>query len=136
MTTIFFFIGFITGIFFLKIYQSIKKNKTKTKRVAVKFSKYLRRGLYTNSYSTSQNGYKTGDVTVQFEVGELEKTSGMSKVEVINLSTSNDAYNKEGSDRDRMKSMVDNLWLDSSQIEWIEDPIQKMRDEKLNEILN
>jgi hypothetical protein len=131
MTTIFFFIGFITGIFFLKIYQSVKKNKTKTKR-----SKYLRRGLYTNSYSISQNGSKTGEVTVQFEVGELEKTPGMSKVEVINLSTSNAAYNKEGADRDRMKSMVDNLWLDSSQIEWIEDPIQKMREEKLNEILN
>jgi hypothetical protein len=131
MTTIFFFIGFITGIFFLKIYQSVKKNKTKTKR-----SKYLRRGLYTNSYSISQNGYKTGEVTVQFEVGELEKSPGMSKVEVINLSTSSTVYNKEGDDRDRMKSMVDNLWLDSSQIEWIEDPIQKMRDEKLNEILN
>jgi hypothetical protein len=131
MTTIFFFIGFITGIFFLKIYQSVKKNKTKTKR-----SKYLRRGLYTNSYSISQNGSKTGEVSVQFEVGELEKTPGMSKVEVINLSTSNAAYNKEGADRDRMKSMVDNLWLDSSQIEWIEDPIQKMREEKLNEILN
>jgi hypothetical protein len=131
MTTIFFFVGFITGIFFLKIYQSVKTNKTKTKR-----SKYLRRGLYTNSYSISQNGYKTGEVTVQFEVGELEKSPGMSKVEVINLSTSSTVYNKEGDDRDRMKSMVDNLWLDSSQIEWIEDPIQKMRDEKLNEILN
>jgi hypothetical protein len=131
MTTVFFFVGFITGIFFLKIYQSVKKNKTKTKR-----SKYLRRGLYTNSYSISQNGSKTGEVTVQFEVGELEKTPGMSKVEVINLSTSSTVYNKEGDDRDRMKSMVDNLWLDSSQIEWIEDPIQKMRDEKLNEILN
>jgi hypothetical protein len=131
MTTIFFFVGFITGIFFLKIYQSVKTNKTKTKR-----SKYLRRGLYTNSYTTSQNGHKTGEVTVQFEVGELEKTSGMSKVEVINLSTSSAAYNKEGVDRDNMKSMVHNLWLDSSQIEWIEDPIQKMREEKLNEILN
>ena len=131
MTTILFFVGFITGIIFLKIYQSVKTNKTKTKR-----SKYLRRGLYTNSYSISQNGHKTGEVTVQFEVGELEKSPGMSKVEVINLSTSNTVYNKEGDDRDRMKSMVDNLWLDSSQIEWIEDPIQKMRDEKLNEILN
>jgi len=131
MTTIFFFIGFITGIIFLKIYQSVKTNKTKTKR-----SKYLRRGLYTNSYTTSQNGHKTGEVTVQFEVGELEKTPGMSKVEVINLSTSSAAYNKEGVDRDNMKSMVHNLWLDSSQIEWIEDPIQKMREEKLNEILN
>ena len=131
MTTIFFFIGFITGIFFLKIYQSVKTNKTKTKK-----SKYLRRGLYTNSYTTSQNGHKTGEVTVQFEVGELEKTPGMSKVEVINLSTSNALYNKEGVDRDNMKSMVHNLWLDSSQIEWIEDPIQKMREEKLNEILN
>jgi hypothetical protein len=60
----------------------------------------------------------------------------MSKVEVINLSTSSAAYNKEGVDRDNMKSMVHNLWLDSSQIEWIEDPIQKMREEKLNEILN
>ena len=131
MTTIFFLVGFITGIIFLKIYHSVKTNKTKTKR-----SKYLRRGLYTNSYSISQNGHKTGEVTVQFEVGELEKSPGMSKVEVINLSTSNTVYNKEGDDRDRMKSMVDNLWLDSSQIEWIEDPIQKMRDEKLNEILN
>ena len=131
MTTVFFFVGFITGIFFLKIYQSVKTNKTKTKK-----SKYLRRGLYTNSYTTSQNGHKTGEVTVQFEVGELEKTPGMSKVEVINLSTSNALYNKEGVDRDNMKSMVDNLWLDSSQIEWIEDPIQKMREEKLNEILN
>ena len=131
MTTIFFFVGFITGIFFLKIYQSVKTNKTKTKK-----SKYLRRGLYTNSYTTSQNGHKTGEVTVQFEVGELEKTPGMSKVEVVNLSTSSDVYNKEGDDRDKMKSMVHNLWLDSSQIEWIEDPIQKMREEKLNEILN
>ena len=131
MTTIFFFVGFITGIFFLKIYQSVKTNKGKTKR-----SKYLRRGLYRNSYTTSQNGHKTGEVTVQFEVGELEKTSGMSKVEVVNLSTSSAVYNKEGDDRDKMKSMVHNLWLDSSQIEWIEDPIQKMREEKLNEILN
>lgn len=84
MTTVFFFVGFITGIFFLKIYQSVKTNKTKTKK-----SKYLRRGLYTNSYTTSQNGHKIGEVIVQFEVGELEKTPGMSKVEVINLSTSN-----------------------------------------------
>ena len=131
MTTIFFFVGFITGIFFLKIYQSVKKNKKTTKK-----SKYSRRGLYTNSYTTSQNGHKTGEVTVQFEVGELEKTPGMSKVEVINLSTSSAAYNKEGDDRDKIKSMVHNLWIDSSQIEWIEDPIQKMREEKLNEILN
>ena len=96
MTTVFFFVGFITGIFFLKIYQSVKVNKTKG-------PKYLRRGLYTNSYTTSQNGHKIGEVTVQFEVGELEKTPGMSKVEVINLSTSSAAYNKEGVDRDNMK---------------------------------
>lgn len=131
MTTIFFFVGFITGIFFLKIYQSVKINKTKTKR-----PKYLRRGLYTNSYSISQNGYKTGEVTVQFEVGELEKTSTKSKVEVINLSTSSAVYNKEGDDRNKMKSMVNNLWIDSSEIEWVEDHLQQKRDEKLNEILN
>ena len=131
MTTIFFFVGFITGIFFLKIYQSVKINKTKTKR-----PKYLRRGLYTSSYSISQNGYKTGEVTVQFEVGELEKTSTKSKVEVINLSTSSAVYNREGDDRNRMKSMVNNLWIDSSEIEWVEDHLQQKRDEKLNEILN
>ena len=131
MTTIFFFVGFITGIFFLKIYQSVKINKTKTKE-----PKYLRRGLYTNSYSISQNGHKTGEVTVQFEVGELEKTPGMSKVEVINLSTSSAVYNKEGDDRNRMKSMVNNLWIDSTEIEWVEDALQQKREEKLNEILN
>lgn len=131
MTTIFFFVGFMTGIFFLKIYQSVKINKTKTKE-----PKYLRRGLYTNSYSISQNGYKTGEVTVQFEVGELEKTSAKSKVEVINLSTSSAVYNKEGDDRNRMKSMVNNLWIDSTEIEWVEDALQQKREEKLNEILN
>ena len=131
MTTIFFFVGFITGIFFLKIYQSVKINKIKTKR-----PKYLRRGLYTNSYSLSQNGYKTGEITVQFEVGELEKTSTKSKVEVINLSTSSAVYNKEGDDRNRMKSMVNNLWIDSTEIEWVEDALQQKREEKLNEILN
>ena len=126
-----FILGIITGIFFLKIYQSVKTNKSKTKG-----SKYLRRGLYTNSYTISQNGSKTGEVTVQFEVGELEKTSTKSKIEVINLSTSSAAYNKEGDDRDKMKSMVNNLWIDSKEVEWIEDPVQKMREEKLNEILN
>ena len=131
MTTIFFFVGFITGFFFIKIYQSVKINKTKTK-----VPKYLRRGLYTNSYSLSQNGYKTGEVTVQFEVGELEKTSTKSKVEVINLSTSSAVYNKEGDDRNRMKSMVNNLWIDSTEIEWVEDALQQKREEKLNEILN
>jgi hypothetical protein len=31
---------------------------------------------------------------------------------------------------------VNNLWIDSKEVEWIEDPVQKMREEKLNEILN
>jgi hypothetical protein len=127
-----FILGIITGIFFLKIYQSIKKpNKTKKQQ-----SKYLRRGLYINSYNINTAGVKTGSVDVQFEVGELEKTSNRSKVEVINLSTSSATYNKEGDDRDRIKSMINNSWVNSNEIEWIEDDLSQKRDEKLNELLN
>jgi hypothetical protein len=31
--------------------------------------------------------------------------------------------------------MIDNSWLNSNEIEWIEDTIDKIRDEKLNKIL-
>jgi hypothetical protein len=135
MTTIFFFIGFITGIFFLKIYHSINKSN-KTNKVKKEQSKYLRRGLYSNSYSITTAGVQTGTVDVQFEVGELERTSLKSKIEVINLSTSSAAYNREGQDRDRIKSMINNSWVSSNEIEWIEDDLSQKRDEKLNEILN
>jgi len=128
MFYLYYILGIITGIFLLKIYQLIKINKQKTKR-----PKYLRRGIYTNSYSIN-SGAK--NVDAQFEVGELEKTQNRSKVEVINLSTSSAEFNSEGASKNQMISMVNNSWIDSNLIEWIEDPIQKIREEKLNEILN
>jgi len=133
MFYLYYILGIITGIFLLKIYQLIKINKQKQK---TKKPKYLRRGIYTNSYTISNSGVHTGSVDVQFEIGELEKTSNKSKVEVINISTSNAEYNREGPSRDRLVSMINISWIDSNLIEWIEDPIQKIRDEKLNEILN
>jgi hypothetical protein len=121
MEIIFLFVGAIIGIGVVKIYQFTNKGKIK----------YLRRGIYTNSYSVYKLGLVTGIVEVQFEIGELEKTSDKSKVHVINVSASKTDSNKES-----LKSIIHNSWIESTKIEWIEDSIEKIREEKLNKILN
>ena len=92
-------------------------SNSKDKKVKEKF---LRRGIYTDTYTTV--GGKSFDV--QFELGELEKNSTRSKVEVISLVADQSEFNTDLT-RDRIKGTINNTWIKSEEIEWIEDDLEK-----------
>jgi hypothetical protein len=127
MTIIISIITFILGFITSNLIRLLNKRSDK--------EKYLRKGLYNNSYSISSKNKSTEQIDVQFELAEIERSKTKSKVKVIELKTSNANYNK-GYNHNRIKSMVDMSWIESSNIEWIEEPIYKIRDEKINKILN
>ena len=97
---------------------------------------YLRKGLYTHSYSVTQNGIKVKTIDVQFEVAEVEKTPSKSKIKVLDLVASSAEYNNDSTEKNRLKSMIENSWIESKEIEWIDDDLSLKREEKINEILN
>ena len=96
---------------------------------------YLRKGLYTHSYSVTQNGIKVKTIDVQFEVAEVEKTPSKSKIKVLDLVASSAEYNNDSAEKNRLKSMIENSWIESKEIEWIEDDIVTVKQcEKILEI--
>ena len=108
-----------TSLYFL---SSSKDKKVK--------EKFLRRGIFTNTYTTV--GGKSFDV--QFELGELEKTSTRSKVEIISLTANQSEFNTD-STKKRISDMINNTWINSDGIEWIEDDLAKKRNDKIEQIL-
>ena len=72
---------------------------------------------------------------VQFELGEIEATSTRSKVKVISMVASQSQYNNLTT-KIKLKEMVDLTWMNSDDIEWIEDDLAKRRNDKIDKILN
>jgi hypothetical protein len=71
--------------------------------------KYSRRGLLVKEYtSTDSISGRTSKIECVFEVGELESTDTLSKIEVINLKPNRSEYNTEY-ERKRLTGMVINL---------------------------
>ena len=97
---------------------------------------YLRKGLYTQKYQVTQLGVKVREIEVDFEVAEIERTQTKSKVKVLDMVSTSADYNSASSQRDKLKSMVQNSWVNSSEIEWIEEDLSEKRNEKINKILN
>lgn len=99
--------------------------------------KYIRRGIYQNSYSVRSSGISsgisTGKVDIQFEIGELESTGELSKVEVISCIPDQSAYNNE-KDKKRFTDMVDGMWINSDRVQWIT-TIASKRNEKIDQVL-
>jgi hypothetical protein len=118
------FIGLTLGVGSTCLYFL---SKSKDKKVKEKF---LRRGIWTNTYTTV--GGKSFDV--QFELGELEKTSERSKVEVISMTANQSEFNTDLTKK-RIGDMVNNTWLKSEGIEWVEDDLAKKRNDKIEQIL-
>lgn len=116
-------VGLILGISSTFLYFLLSSKDKKVKE------KFLRRGIFTNTYTA---GGKSFDV--QFELGELEKTSTRSKVEIISLTANQSEFNTD-SNKKRITDMINNTWINSDGIEWIEDDLAKKRNEKIEEIL-
>ena len=116
------FIGLVIGILStLLIGYLISKKPTKMK--------ILRRGIYTNEYVNKSDG---STFSVQFEIGEVERTESKSKVTVLSTVFSATRYM---SDESGIRKMVENSWIKSSEIEWIKKTTQQERNEKINEVL-
>ncbi len=99
-----------------------------------KVEKYIRRGIWTNSYTVSNGGISKKSFDVQFELGEIESTKDRSKVEVISMVSSSSEYNDVITHK-KLSIMVNNTWMLSSDIDWIDDK-SKIRNDKINKILN
>ena len=124
-------IGFIIGLLIgltPSIYYIIKYNK---KQPPVE--KYQRRGIYNVTYNVTRGDWK-GTTTIQYEIGELECTTDMSKIEVISLTSEQSRFNTP----DEKKSFTEHInksWVDSSEIKWIESVVSE-RNKKIEQILN
>lgn len=114
--------SFITIVVLFKYLKNkyITKNDTKVE---------LRRGLYYNDTITKDINTK---LCVTFEITELEKTSTKSKIKIDNVifSSSNDLILK-----DKIIKLVDNSWIHSNKIEWIDKPMSDIRKDKLDKLL-
>jgi hypothetical protein len=120
-------IGFILGL-------PIGFIKWKKKTVPV-VEKYSRRGLLHKNFSiTSELTTRTKGVDVQYEIGELESTDKLSKIEVIELKSDQSEYNTDFNKK-KLLNMVDKTWVSSDDITWITTAADK-RNKKIDEILN
>jgi hypothetical protein len=106
---------------------ALRKNEKDTKG---------RRGLIRYSYTSRDSyGITKGKYIATYEVIEVERTDVKSKVKVLDVKSSDPSANQSGSDRTYLISYMNNTWQESSEIEWIQKPIDEQRDEKLNELL-
>jgi hypothetical protein len=125
--------GLVFGVLGFLVGNSKEQKETKSKESKKEEPKYIRRGIWSNGYS-SGSGENKKKFEVQFELGEIESTSTKSKVVVISLVSSRSEYN-DASTRKSLSEMVDNTWMLSTDIEWI-DETSKMRNDKIDQILN
>lgn len=114
-------IGLVLGISGISLFNFLKKKNNQ---------QFLRRGIWDKDYLSSDNK----SFNVQFELGEIEATSTKSKVKVISMAASKSEYNNL-STKIKLKEMVNFTWIDSNDIEWIEDDLVKKRNDKINKIL-
>jgi hypothetical protein len=120
-------VGFILGL-------PIGFIKWKKKPVTV-VEKYSRRGLLEKSFSvTDALTTRKSTVEVVCEIGELESTDKLSKIEVIEIKSNQSEYNTDYNKK-RLTDMVDKTWVISSEITWITTAADK-RNKKIDEILN
>ena len=120
-------IGFILGL-------PIGFIKWKKKSVPV-VEKYSRRGLLQKSFSiTDQITTRKSTVEATYEIGELESTEKLSKIEVIELNSDQSEFNSEYNKK-RLADMVNKTWVSSSDITWITTAADT-RNKKIDEILN
>ena len=116
---VFFVLGCFTG-------GLIDLIKSKSK----KMSSYLRRGILIETFN-AQGGSpsKNKIIHCQIEIGELEVSGGLSKIEILHIGVHNTFY------IDQITNRLNHTWVNSSEIIWINET-NKKRDEIINKILN
>jgi hypothetical protein len=120
-------IGFILGL-------PIGFIKWKKKTIPV-VEKYIRRGILNKEFCINDNtNGKKSIVYVQYEIGELESTDKLSKVEVIVLTPNQSEYLTDFY-RKKFTDLIDKSWIESTNINWITTTAD-VRNKKIDQILN
>lgn len=118
---------FLVGFFIGRFYKNRIKSDSKSEEINNK-----RRGIYERSFTVGDNPPES--MTCQYEVRELEKTNNKSKIEVISLVPSRSSFSTDEF-KAKLRNMIENSWVNSDQIEWIEDDKAETRNKKINELL-
>ncbi len=97
--------------------------------------KYIRRGILQKEFSTTDGitGRKS-KIEVQYEIGELESTDKLSKIEVISFTPANSEYHTDYYKK-KLTELIDKSWIESKEVNWITTAAD-VRNKKIDEILN
>ena len=97
--------------------------------------KYTRRGILQKEFSTKDGVTgKVSSIQVQYEIGELESTDKLSKIEVISFTPANSEYHTDYYKK-KLTELIDKSWINSKDINWITTAAD-VRNKKIDEILN
>ena len=118
-------IGIIIGVLFTITLANIANKEEK-----VDIEKYIRRGLLQKNFTSNLHV----SVDVIYEIGELESTGSLSKIEVIELKANQSEYNSEYQKK-KLTEMVDKSWVNCKDITWIT-TTSETRNKKIDQILN
>jgi len=124
-------IGFILGL-------PIGFIKWKKKTIPV-VEKHIRSsgisGILNKEFAINDNtNGKKSIVYVQYEIGELESTDKLSKVEVIVLTPNQSEYLTDFY-RKKFTDLIDKSWIESTNINWITTTAD-VRNKKIDQVLN
>lgn len=113
---------FISGCISTFIFMSMIKNKTKV---------YRRKGLIEDYPIVTESN---DNIKANIEVEEIDSSDTKSKVRVLEIVANKSKYNTSEY-KGKIKSLINNTWIDSSSIEWVKSKNAE-RAEKLDKILN
>jgi hypothetical protein len=123
------FLGILIGLI-LQLPIGFIKWKKKT----VVDEKYIRRGILQKEFTSTDVSGRKNSISVQYEIGELESTDKLSKVEVIVLTPNQSEYLTDFYKK-KFTELIDKSWIDSKDINWIT-TASDVRNKKIDEILN
>jgi len=86
----------------------------------------LRRGILNKEFRINENGGVKSTVHVQYEIGELESTDKLSKVEVIVLTPNQSEYLTDFYKK-KFTDLIDKSWITTT---------ADVRNKKIDQILN
>ena len=118
-------LGLLTYFLIDKLNKGIKNESPKVNK---------RRGIYNKSFSATK-GISKSSVDCQYELEEIERTKNKSKVKVLSLKPGSSKY-LESNWLKQFKDIINETWIDSSEIDWIEDDLAEKRNQKIDELLN
>jgi hypothetical protein len=123
-------IAFIIGLIIGLIPTFILLHKQKSNEIDTE--KYLRRGILDMTFTVTRVGFE-GDVDIQYEIGEIDCSDDISKIEVISLTSTIGRFNTV-EEKKMFINQINHSWVTSSRIKWINSKITD-RNKKIDKIL-